>query len=222
MADTDPQLGMKIHDLLRQRGIETPMFVAPEKEVQDRMIMISRHVEAIMMDLRLNMTDDSLRDTPRRVAKMFCEEIFGGLNYDNFPKCTAVENKFPSDEVVLVRDIVLRSTCEHHLQPIYGRAHIGYIAKDHVLGLSKFSRVTEFFAARPQVQERLTEQLHLALCHILETSNVAVVIHADHYCMKMRGVKDACASTVTSKMTGRFRESDALRGEFFKLLELEK
>lgn len=215
----DPELGKQIHKILAEAGIETPMRQTWDGVTkQDILPAIAGNVKAIMEGLGLDLTDDSLRDTPQRVAKMYCYEVFEGLNYDNFPKCTTVENKMGYDEVVLVRNNVVRSTCEHHLQPIYGRASIAYIPNEKVLGLSKFARVTDFFASRPQVQERFTEQVFKALTYILGTEDVAVVVEADHFCMKMRGVEEYCSDTVTSKMGGRFRQNDALRAEVMSLI----
>lgn len=215
---TDPALGKRVAEYLKGLKIETPMLEGPPIDPEQDRVTIEYHIESIMGCLNLDLTDDSLRETPRRVAEMFCHEIFGGLDYDNFPKCTTVENKANYDEVVLVRDSVLRSTCEHHLQPIYGRIHIGYLPNGKVLGLSKVSRIASFFGARPQIQERLTEQVYAALSYILETDDVAVVIEAEHFCMRMRGVEDACSDTVTSKMEGRFRSVPSLREEVFALI----
>lgn len=216
---SDPILGKQIHKHLHQLGIETPMTQTKWVEGRNQEACIRDSVHNILTDLGMDLEDDSLRDTPRRVAKMYCHEVFVGLNYDNFPKCTTVENKFKYDEVVLVRNNIVRSTCEHHLQPIYGRASIAYIPGKKVLGLSKFARVVDFFASRPQVQERLTEQVYAALAYILETEDIAVVVEADHFCMKMRGVEEYCSDTVTSKMGGRFRTIEALRAETMMLIE---
>ena len=206
---SDAKLGREVAERLRSLGIETPM----KPECSHSQEYIASQVGSIMGALGLDLTDDSLRDTPRRVAKMFCEEIFSGLNYDNFPKCTTIENKMGYDEVVLVRNCVVRSMCEHHMMPIYGRASIGYIPGKKVLGLSKFTRVVDFFASRFQVQERLTEQVYAALSYILATDDIAVVVEASHFCMRMRGVEESCSDTVTSKLGGRFRSNDALRAE---------
>lgn len=215
----DKQLGLKIHEVLVELGLETPMYKQSlDVTREDKSLAIQNKIQGIMQFLGLDLEDDSLQDTPARVAKMFCEEVFSGLDYANFPKCTTVENKFGS-EMVVVRDIIVRSTCEHHLQPIYGKAHIAYIPGDKVLGLSKFSRILDFFACRPQVQERLTEQVSAALRYILDTESVAVVIEADHFCMKMRGVRDACASTTTSKMCGKFFTEATARMEALELMK---
>ena len=181
--------------------------------------------------------DPSIKDTPSRFAKMFVGELTKGLNYDFFPKCTATPNGFEVDayppetqsridpakrkrrvgnydQMVLVRDITTVSLCEHHLQTIDGMTHIAYIPSKSVLGLSKFARVAEFFAARPQIQERMTEQIQAALCFILETEDVAVVQDSVHFCMRARGAKQPCSRTVTDKMGGRFLTNEALRKEF--------
>jgi GTP cyclohydrolase I len=149
---------------------------------------------------------------------MYCSEIFEGLNYANFPKCTTIENRMGYDEIVCVRNNIVRSTCEHHLQPIYGRASIAYIPNKKVLGLSKFARVVDFFASRPQVQERFTEQVYAALSFILDTEDIAVLVEADHFCMKMRGVEEYCSDTVTSKMGGRFRTNSNARREVLTII----
>src|SRR5262245_38127526 len=217
---TDPELGQQIHKMLLERGVETPLMENQDSlDMEPDQDVIEDRVYDILSELGLDVEgDDSLSETPKRVAKMFCEEIFGGLSYGNFPKCTTIENKWGMDEVVLVRNQTLRSTCEHHLQPIYGSVHIAYLPNGRVIGLSKLTRVASFFAARPQVQERLTEQIHAALVYILQTEDVAVIIEAEHYCMRMRGVKDACSDTVTSRMTGRFREVQPLREETLLLI----
>lgn len=220
VADNNKELGQKIHEYLLELGIETPMKKnwdgVARHEIEPH---IAGNVYAILQGLGLDLSDDSLKDTPKRVAKMYCREVFEGLDYANFPKCTAIENKMGYDEIVLVRNNIVRSTCEHHLQPIYGRASIAYIPGKKVLGLSKFARVVDFFASRPQVQERLTEQVFAALAYILETEDIAVMVEADHFCMKMRGVEEYCSDTVTSKMGGRFRSNEATRREVIALIQ---
>lgn len=214
----DSELGYAINELLSRLGLETPMVKEHPIDRQRDEEEIRDSIYAILSCLNLDLEDDSLKDTPKRVAKMFCHEIFEGLNYDNFPACTTIENAMGYDEIVLVRNNIVRSTCEHHLQPIYGRANIAYIPNKKVLGLSKFARVVDFFASRPQVQERLTEQVYAALVYILGTEDVAVVIQADHFCMKMRGVQEYCSDTLTSKMGGRFRSQESARAEVLKLM----
>lgn len=203
---SDVLLGRKVHEHLMQMGIETPIR-GPQSA--DSRIQIESHMHQIMVQLGLDLTDDSLIDTPKRVAKMFVNEIFGGLNYELFPKCTVIDNKMGVDEMVLERNITMNSTCEHHLLPIIGKAHVAYIPNKKVLGLSKMNRIVDFFSRRPQVQERLTAQIHAALSLILETENVAVIIEAEHMCVKTRGIEDACSDTVTSKISGVFRQGEA-------------
>ena len=168
--------------------------------------------------LELDLKNDSLQGTPDRVAKMFIDEMFYGLNYDNFPKCTAVENTMKYDEMVVVDRISMSSACEHHFVVIDGFASVAYIPKNKVIGLSKINRIVDFFAKRPQIQERLTEQIYYALNYILETEDIAVKIKAVHYCVKARGVKDVTSSTTTTKIGGVFKESEA-RNEFLNLIK---
>lgn len=215
---SDPVLGKQVHKHLVELGIETPMSkeaLLPEDLTPYDVIKSSQ--ASIMAVLGLNMDDDSLRDTPDRVADMLLEETMFGLDYNNFPKATTNENKYHYDELVVVNGITVQSMCEHHFQPFIGSACIAYIPKDKVLGLSKFNRVVDFFSRRPQVQERLTVQISAALRLILGTEDVAVVIRAEHFCVKLRGVHDACSDTVTSKLEGKFRSVDALRNEFLTL-----
>lgn len=209
----DPKLGAEVANYLHNLGIETPMVAPgtfPFVEIKD-------HHSCIMMALGLDLTDDSLKDTPKRVAKMYCEEIFTGLNYNHFPKCTTIENHMSYDEMVLVRNIEVNSMCEHHFLPFVGTASIAYIPNQKIIGLSKFNRIVNFFARRPQVQERLTEQVTAAMEYILGTDDIAVVIAAKHFCVRLRGVQDTCSDTVTSKMSGRFRTEPSLRQEFLSL-----
>lgn len=209
---TDYTLGQEVQQHLIKLGIETPMgkrdFAQTIKDA------IAENHRRTMNLLGLDTTDDSLKDTPDRVGKMYAYEIFGGLDYLQFPSCTTVENKMGYDEMIVVSDINVMSVCEHHFIPFIGRARIGYIPKDRVLGLSKFNRIVDFFCRRPQIQERLTEQISATLRMILDTGDVAVVIKAEHLCVKLRGVKDQNSSTTTSKMSGRFRTVEALRNEF--------
>jgi len=202
-------LGQRIHDSLVGLGIETPHTgIRADKE-----LILASFTDIMGDGLGLNLEDDSLRDTPRRVAKMYCDEVFYGLDYEKFPACTTFANKMRYDEMITSKCTVM-SMCEHHFVPFVGHAHIGYIPENKVLGLSKFNRVVDFFSRRPQVQERLTAQIYTALALILETEDVAVVIQAEHFCSKLRGVKDALASTTTSKLGGRFMNNPALRSEF--------
>lgn len=171
---------------------------------------------AIMRLLNLDLTDDSLAETPSRIAKMYVDEIFSGLDYANFPKITLIENKMSVDEMVTVRDITLTSTCEHHFVTIDGKATVAYIPKDYVIGLSKINRIVRFFSQRPQVQERLTQQILVALQTLLGTTNVAVSIDAIHYCVKSRGVCDATSSTSTTSLGGLFKSNPSTRQEFLR------
>lgn len=214
---TDPELGHRVHEHLVLNRVETPT-VPNDLSDADKTNAIEHHFRGIMEALGLDLTDDSLIDSPRRVAKMFVSEIFWGLDYDNFPKCTAVENKMRYDEMVVERNISVMSSCEHHFVVIDGNATVAYIPGQHVLGLSKLNRIVEYFSKRPQIQERLTEQIYFALQYILGTDDIAVVVDAIHYCVRSRGVEDHGSSTVTSKLGGRFRSDPALRAEFMSIV----
>lgn len=172
----------------------------------------------IMNTLGLDLKDDSLAETPHRVAKMYVDEIFYGLEETKFPKITIVENKFDYDHAVVEINIVTNSHCEHHFVPIIGKTHIAYIPKDKVLGLSKLNRIVDYFAKRPQIQERLTLQIHQALVNILETDDVAVVTDAMHACVKTRGIKDVTSMTRTSKLSGEFKADSCHRAEFLNTI----
>jgi len=214
---TDSDLGRQVHEHLVRCGVETP--TAPnELDRKQKIDIIENNFIEIMRALGLNLDDDSLADTPKRVAKMYVNEIFWGLDYDAFPKCTTVDNKMKYDEMVVERGINVQSNCEHHFVVIDGKATVGYIPKDKVLGLSKINRIVEYFSKRPQIQERLTEQIYYALQYILETDNIGVVIDAQHYCVKSRGVEDVGSSTVTSKLGGCFKTDSAVRGEFMNIV----
>jgi GTP cyclohydrolase I len=168
----------------------------------------------IMESLGLDLRDDSLEETPHRIAKMYVDEIFGGLDYAQFPKITLIENKMNVEEMVCVENIDLTSTCEHHFVTIDGSANVAYIPKDTVIGLSKINRLVRFFSQRPQVQERLTQQVLVAMQTLLGTEDVAVTINAVHYCVKARGVKDGNSSTRTTSLGGVFKSDPASRAEF--------
>ena len=217
----DAGLGRDIHKYLVEKGVETPVLeVSAADFVHDdiKLEIIEASFAQILATMGLDLNDDSLTDTPRRMAKMYVDELFWGLNPNHFPKCTVIENKMRYDEMVLERDITVMSTCEHHFVTIHGVAHVAYIPDKWVLGLSKMNRVVEYFARRPQVQERLTEQVYYAMQHILRTDNIAVVIDAEHYCVKSRGVEDANSTTLTSKLGGLFKTEPELRAEFMNLL----
>lgn len=218
MSKTDAKLGQEIHRHLMSKGVETPTIEAElSKDDKEKRDIIKQNVYNIMVTLGLDMDDDSLCDTPDRVAKMYVNEIFSGLNYDNFPKCTTVDNKMAYDEMVVEKDITCISACEHHLITIDQKATIAYIPGKKVLGLSKLNRIAKFFAQRPQIQERFTEQLYYALCYILGTDDVAVLVHGKHYCVAARGVEDASSYTVTSKLGGTFKDNQTARAEFLSL-----
>ena len=213
----DPELGQRVHEHLIKCGVETPTL-PNSLDRKDKIDRIEEHFTAIMQYLGLDLNDDSLIETPKRVAKMYVNEIFWGLDYEAFPKCTTVDNKMKYDEMVVERNVNVQSNCEHHFVVIDGVATVGYIPNQRVLGLSKINRVVEYFSKRPQIQERLTEQVYHALQYILETDNVAVVIDAQHYCVKSRGVEDVGSSTVTSKLGGVFKTDPAVRNEFMNIV----
>lgn len=216
---TDPELGRKVHEHLMECGVETPT-VQNGLDAKAKIERIQEKFKDIMEILGLDLEDDSLQDTPRRVAKMYVNEIFWGLDYESFPKCTTVENKMKYDEMVVERNVNVQSNCEHHFVIIDGLATVAYIPNNKVLGLSKINRIVEYFSKRPQIQERLTEQVYHALQYILETDNIAVVINAQHFCVKSRGVEDTGSSTVTSKLGGVFKTDPNVRTEFMRLVSL--
>jgi GTP cyclohydrolase I len=203
-------------------GVETPVREGKLLDRKDQITEIEKHFTDIMHIMGLDLTDDSLIETPKRVAKMYVNEIFWGLDYDAFPKCTAVDNKMKYDEMVVERNVNVQSNCEHHFVIIDGLATVAYIPNQKVLGLSKINRIVEYFSKRPQIQERLTEQVYHALQYILETDNIGVVITAQHFCVKSRGVEDTGSSTVTSKLGGVFKSDPNVRTEFMRLVSVGK
>lgn len=216
MAEYDKALGQRVSTALINLGIETPMSPKLHIDKMSSRDTIELCQYRILASLGLDTRDDSISGTPRRVTKMYCDEIFSGLDYDLFPKCTTVENKARYDEVISVRGADVLSVCEHHFIPFIGHADVAYIPSTKILGLSKFNRVVDFFSRRPQIQERLTLQIYAALSLILETEDVAVVIKAEHFCVRLRGVKQQ-SETITSKMGGRFMSKPELREEFLTL-----
>jgi GTP cyclohydrolase I len=215
---TDGVLGAEVGAYLRQAGVETPLQEDADIDISPIESIQSLFAQ-IMHILGLDLTDDSLRETPRRVAKMYYNELFWGLSYSNFPRITTVQNKMQYDEMVIEKDIKVISVCEHHFVTIFGKAHVAYIPSSRVLGLSKINRVVEFFCRRPQIQERLTEQIYYALSYILDTEDIAVVIEAEHFCVKARGVEDTNSVTITSKIGGKFFNGNgSLRQEFLRLI----
>ena len=216
---TNPALGRRVHEHLISVGVETPVIDngLSRKEKIDK---IEKHFDEIVTILGLDLKDDSLIDTPKRVAKMYVNEIFWGLDYDAFPKATVVENKMNYNEMIVERNISVQSNCEHHFVVIDGLATVAYVPEKNVLGLSKINRIVEYFCKRPQIQERLTEQIYHALSYILETDNVAVMIDAQHYCVKSRGVEDTGSSTITSRLGGNFKNHPEVRAEFLSLINV--
>lgn len=216
---TDVGLGAKVHGYLLEMGVETPM-VNTEASYNEKFDFIKESFAGIMKALGLDLSDDSLYETPKRITKMYLNEVFWGLDYGNFPKITTIENKMQYENMLLERHIKVSSQCEHHFIPMMGEAFIAYLPDRKVIGLSKINRIVEFFSRRPQVQERLTEQIFHTLCLILETEDVAVLIKAEHTCVKLRGVEDVNSDTVTSRLGGKFLEGAALRNEFYQSIKL--
>jgi GTP cyclohydrolase I len=218
---TDPVLGEQVHQYLVKMGVETPTF-SLVMDRKDKIAEIEKSFSHIMHVLGLDLSDDSLNETPKRVAKMYVNEIFWGLDYDAFPKCTTVDNKMHYNEMVVERNVNVQSNCEHHFVVIDGLATVAYVPKQKVLGLSKINRIVEYFSKRPQIQERLTEQIYHTLQFILETEDVAVMIDAQHYCVKSRGVEDTGSSTVTVRLGGGFKSDPAARNEFLSIARMGK
>lgn len=207
----------KVRNALIEKGVETPM-VELRQNKNERRTAIQQKMREVMELIGLDLRDDSLEETPVRLAKMYVDEIFSGLDYANFPKITNIKNRMKVSEMVLVNDVTLTSTCEHHFVTIDGLVSVAYYPKKWVIGLSKINRVVQFFAQRPQVQERLTEQILLAFQTILETEDVAVYMKATHFCVKCRGIKDSNSYTVTSAFGGVFLEDRETRKEFLSLV----
>lgn len=200
---------------------ETPMRPDAFKLSEDEKInMIKQDVQHIMETLGLDLSDDSLKGTPNRVAKMFVNEIFGGLDPTKKPRASTFENKYQYGEMLVEKNITVYSTCEHHFLPIVGRAHVAYISNGTVVGLSKMNRIVDHFSKRPQVQERLTIQIVKELQNVLNTKDVACVIDAKHLCVNSRGIRDIESSTVTSEFGGKFKEKETKR-EFLNYIQLE-
>ncbi|MCA0430907.1 MAG: GTP cyclohydrolase I FolE [Bacteroidetes bacterium] len=202
-------------------SIETPLRKDAFDLTDDEKIkQIEGHFAKIMDVLGLDRTDDSLKGTPHRVAKMYVKEIFSGLNPDNFPNIKLFDNKYKYNQMLVEKNIQFYSNCEHHFVPIIGKAHVAYISSGKVIGLSKINRVVQHFAKRPQVQERLTMQITNALKQILQTQDVAVVIDATHLCVSSRGIKDVNSATVTSNFCGAFA-NEQTKNEFLKYIEIK-
>lgn len=202
-----------VRDTLIERGLETPMIDTGLSAGQ-KYERIKDLMSEVVSTLGLDLNDDSLAETPHRIAKMYVHEVFSGLDYSRFPKLSLIENKMGAEEMVKVRDIDMISTCEHHFVTIDGKAKVAYIPGKKIIGLSKINRIVRFFSQRPQVQERLTRQILVALQVLLETEDVAVSIDAAHYCVKSRGVKDTNSQTSTTALGGCFKENIHTRAEF--------
>ncbi|MEZ4934417.1 MAG: GTP cyclohydrolase I FolE [Saprospiraceae bacterium] len=201
-------------------SLSTPMRPdAFDLSDEEKMAKIEHHFREIMHTMGLDLTDDSLKGTPKRVAKMYVQEIFSGLNPQNKPKVALFQNKYGYQEMLVEKDITFYSNCEHHFVPIIGKAHIAYISNGSVIGLSKLNRIMQYYAKRPQVQERLTMQVAQELCDILGTDDVAIIIDAHHLCVSSRGVQDVNSSTITAYYGGAFMK-EAKKNEFLQYLNL--
>ena len=218
----DKHLHDEIGDDHMSANLETPLRDdAFELSADEKVEMIEADFRHIMETLGLDLTDDSLKGTRKRVAKMFVKEIFGGLLPERKPGMSTFENKYNYNQMLVEKDIVVYSTCEHHFLPIVGRAHVGYISKGKVIGLSKMNRIVEYYAKRPQVQERLTRQIVKAMQDALGTDDVACIIDAKHLCVNSRGIKDIESSTVTAEYGGAFKDNEQLRKEFIAYIGMK-
>ncbi len=203
----------RVRQALIEHGLETPVIETglTRDEKYDR---IRASMTEVVNTLGLDLTDDSLSETPHRIAKMYVDELFSGLDYGNFPKISVIDNKMQVEEMIKVSDISVISTCEHHFVTIDGNSKVAYIPNDKIIGLSKINRIVKFFSQRPQVQERLTQQVLVALQTLLNTQDVAVTIDATHYCVKSRGIMDANSRTQTTSLGGHFKDDHRTRAEF--------
>ncbi|MCZ8168059.1 GTP cyclohydrolase I [Flavobacterium fontis] len=215
----------QLHDDIGNNHIatnaSTPLRTDAFELTEDQKIeLIKKDVQNILHTLGMDLSDDSLKGTPNRVAKMFVKEIFGGLNPQKKPSSSTFENKYKYNEMLVEKNITVYSTCEHHLLPIVGRAHVAYISNGKVVGLSKMNRIVDYYAKRPQVQERLTIQIVHELQQVLNTEDVACIIDAKHLCVNSRGIRDIESSTVTAEFGGKFKE-EAVRREFLEYIKLD-
>jgi len=219
---TDKELGIKVNKYLEEKGVQTPIHDEYLRQSdQEKISRIEISFRHIMTDLGLDLSDDSLEKTPHRVAKMFVSEVFWGLDSANFPRVMTFANKMQYSQMIIEKNISVKSACEHHFQPFVGTANVSYLPNEKVIGLSKLNRIVEYFSRRPQVQERLTEQIYHALSYVLGTKNIAVVINASHMCVSLRGVEDNNSKTSTSRMGGIFMEDEGgAKQEFFESLKL--
>ncbi|WP_026711814.1 GTP cyclohydrolase I FolE [Flavobacterium filum] len=219
--NNDDTLSDNIGDNHIGTSIENPMRKdAFELTDEQKIELIKKDVSNILTTLGMDLTDDSMKGTPNRVAKMFVKEIFGGLNPSKKPSSSTFENGYKYGEMLVEKNITLYSTCEHHLLPIVGRAHVAYISSGKVIGLSKMNRIVDYYAKRPQVQERLTMQIVKELQKALNTEDVACVIDAKHLCVNSRGIRDIESSTVTSEFGGKFKD-EKVRREFLDYIKLD-
>ena len=211
-SQVSPEANRVRHALL-EIGLETPVIETGLSR-DEKYQRIKASMFDVVTTLGLDLSDDSLCETPHRIAKMYVDELFSGLDYSNFPKISVIDNKMQVEEMIKISDIGVISTCEHHFVTIDGSSRVAYIPKDKIIGLSKVNRIVKFFAQRPQVQERLTQQVLVALQTLLETDDVAVTIDATHYCVKSRGVMDANSRTQTTSLGGHFKDDHRTRAEF--------
>ena len=211
----------EIQDLIGDDHISTSVETPIRKDAFDinddlKIALIQNHFKEIMYILGLDLNDDSLKDTPQRVAKMYVKEIFSGLDPKNKPEAALFDNKYGYDQMLIEKDITLYSYCEHHFVPIVGKVHVAYIAGSSVIGLSKINRLVQYYSKRPQVQERLTNQIAEALKEVLQSDNVAVIIEAEHLCVSSRGIKDTNTRTITAHYSGKFQD-EKTKAEFISL-----
>ena len=217
-SDTDFQSNLSleaqlVRNALIEKGLETPMS-GIKLSRDEKYTRIRDAMTQVAIALGLDLKDDSLQETPHRIAKMYVDEIFSGLNYESFPKISLIKNKMNTEEMIKVKAVKVISTCEHHFVTIDGLANVAYLPGKKIIGLSKINRIVSFFAQRPQVQERLTQQILVALQTLLDTRDVAVFIDATHYCVKARGIMDASSRTETSALGGLFKSDQSLRDKF--------
>ena len=217
-SDTDFQSNLSleaqlVRNALIDKGLETPMS-GIKLSRDEKYTRIRDAMTQVATALGLDLKDDSLQETPHRIAKMYVDEIFSGLNYESFPKISLIKNKMNTEEMIKVKAVKVISTCEHHFVTIDGLANVAYLPGKKIIGLSKINRIVSFFAQRPQVQERLTQQILVALQTLLDTRDVAVFVDATHYCVKARGIMDASSRTETSALGGLFKSDQSLRDNF--------
>ncbi|MGA1029966.1 MAG: GTP cyclohydrolase I FolE [Flavobacteriaceae bacterium] len=217
ITETEDQIGDEHHSSSAITPLREDAF---ERSDDEKIVLIQEKVQDILQILGMDLNDDSLKGTPLRVAKMYVNEIFGGLKPEKKPKASTFKNNYRYGEMLVEKNITLYSTCEHHLLPIVGKAHLAYISNGSVVGLSKMNRIVDYYAKRPQVQERLTLQIVQEMQQILNTKDVACVIDAKHLCVNSRGINDISSSTVTSEFGGRFK-SQELKQEFLNYIQID-